>query len=181
MKVFGLLALPLLAAASPVIRTDVFDESIAPLHEPVNGKHIQDSYLVVFKKHVTQTLAFQHHDWVTELHDGIQSKKLDLQRRSQIPLVSSMFAGLKHTYNIEGGLMGYSGHFDSDVIEHVRRHPDVGTIRWLRIQHTDTSRSSLLRRIKKSRSSLLGTMTTRVQSSRRTPPGASPVSRTATG
>lgn len=31
---------------------------------------------------------------------------------------------MKHTYNIPG-LMGYSGHFDEDTVEQIRRHPDV--------------------------------------------------------
>lgn len=35
-----------------------------------------------------------------------------------------IFQGLKHTYSIPG-LVGYAGHFDEDVIEQVRRHPDV--------------------------------------------------------
>lgn len=39
-----------------------------------------------------------------------------------------LFEGLRHTYNIAGGLRGYSGHFDREVIEQVRRHPDVAWI-----------------------------------------------------
>lgn len=35
------------------------------------------------------------------------------------------YEGLKHTFEFGGSLLGYSGHFDEDVIEQVRRHPDV--------------------------------------------------------
>jgi cerevisin len=43
-------------------------------------------------------------------------------------MVDDIFHGLKHTYNIAGGLMGYSGHFDEDTIEQIRQHPDVELI-----------------------------------------------------
>ena len=38
-----------------------------------------------------------------------------------------MFEGMKHTYDIAGKVLGYSGHFDDEVMEQVRRHPDVST------------------------------------------------------
>lgn len=119
------LALPLLAVASPMLKTTVFDESIAPLLSSENAKHIPDSYIIVLKKHVTQSLAAQHHDWVSELHTTVQNKKMALAKRSQFPFVDNIFEGLKHTYNIAGSVMGYSGHFDEDVIEQIRKHPDV--------------------------------------------------------
>lgn len=53
----------------------------------------------------------------------IEAAKSHLAKRSQLPIIT--FGGLKHTYNIAGSLLGYSGHFDEDVIERVRRHPDV--------------------------------------------------------
>ncbi|KAJ9625691.1 proteinase B [Taxawa tesnikishii (nom. ined.)] len=117
--------LPLLAAASPVLRTESIHNDAAPVISSVNAKEIPDSYLVVFKKHVTQNLAAEHHDWVQDLHLNVQNTKTELRKRSQLPMVDNVFQGLKHTYNIGGSLMGYSGHFDEDVIEQVRRHPDV--------------------------------------------------------
>ncbi|PNS13902.1 Subtilisin-like protease [Sphaceloma murrayae] len=123
----SLLALPLLAAASPV-KTGVFNDKIAPLLSSENAKHIPDSYIVVFKKHVTHSLAAEHHGWVQDLHTTFQTKKRSLGKRSQFPFVDTVFEGLKHTYNIGGSLMGYSGHFDEDVLEHIRKHPDVDYI-----------------------------------------------------
>ena len=79
----------------------------------------------MFKDHVTHNLAVDHHDWVHNLHTTTQTRKTELKKRSQTPFVDELFHGLKHTYNIAGSLLGYSGHFDEEVIEQIRRHPDV--------------------------------------------------------
>ena len=121
----SLLSLPLLAAASPVLRTGVFNDNVAPLLTSENAKHIDDSYIVVFKKHVSQALATEHHSWVQDLHVTVQNKKTELRKRSQTPMLDTVFDGMKHTYNIAGSLLGYSGHFDEDVLEQIRSHPDV--------------------------------------------------------
>jgi len=36
--------------------------------------------------------------------------------------------GLKHTYNIPGGLSGYSGAFDDATLNEIRKHPDVAFV-----------------------------------------------------
>ena len=115
--VISLLALPLLAAASPMLKSK--SDQIAPLVSSETAVHIPDSYIIVLKDHVTQNLAAEHHDWVHGLHAS------SLKKRSQVPFVDTVFGGLKHTYNIAGSVLGYSGHFDQDVIEAIRRHPDV--------------------------------------------------------
>lgn len=127
--------LPLLAAATPIvipasIESDILghqsiDNDAAPLISSVDATEIQDSYIVVFKDHVDTTLAATHHSWVSDLHENTQTSKMELRKRSQMPFADTLFEGLKHTYNIGGSLMGYSGHFDQDVIDAVRRHPDV--------------------------------------------------------
>lgn len=127
MKSFLGLTLPLLAAASPVMVESIHNEA-APVISSVNAKEIPDSYMIKFKSHVTSNLAAEHHDWVTDLHTTTQKAKTDLKKRSQTPMVDDIFHGLKHTYNIAGSLMGYSGHFDEDTIEQIRRHPDVSQI-----------------------------------------------------
>ncbi|KAJ9259020.1 hypothetical protein DTO207G8_1180 [Paecilomyces variotii] len=121
--VLGLL-LPLLAAASPVI-VDSIHNGAAPVLSSANAKEVPDSYIVVFKKHVTAEAAAAHHSWVQDIHSDVENKRMELRKRSQFPFQDEMFEGLKHTYNIAGQLMGYSGHFDDSVIEQVRRHPDV--------------------------------------------------------
>lgn len=123
MKAFlGLAVWPLLATASPLL-VDTIHNAVAPLLSSTTSREIPDSYIVVFKDHVTTNGASAHHGWVHNLH--LESR---LSKRSQIPLALDLFAGLKHTYDIAGTLLGYSGHFDEDVIEQVRRHPDVAWV-----------------------------------------------------
>lgn len=122
----GLLALavlPLLASSSPVINTGTIHNGAAPLLSSTEATEIPDSYIVVFKKEISPHAATAHHSWVRDQHVEVEKTKRQLSKRSQVPLTT--FGGLKHTYNLAGGLLGYSGHFDEDVIERVRRHPDV--------------------------------------------------------
>lgn len=116
--------LPLLAAGSPFLAETIHRDA-APIVSSVNAEDIPNSYMVVFKKHVTDKDANAHHSWVQEVHVDAQNQKMELRKRSQMSFQETFFEGLKHTYNIPGGLLGYSGHFDEDVIEMVRRHPDV--------------------------------------------------------
>ncbi|KAG9769446.1 Alkaline protease 2 [Exophiala dermatitidis] len=124
---FGLSLLPLLAAGSPIINVDTIHNDAAPVISSSNAKEIPNSYMVVFKKHVTERDATVHHNWVQDVHLTREGTKQELRKRSQSTLSSdeTIFEGLRHTYNIPGGLLGYAGHFDEDVIELVRRHPDV--------------------------------------------------------
>lgn len=80
--------------------------------------------MIVFKKHVKDHHAKEHHDWVQSFHTQSQ-ERMELRKRSDFPVTAEIFDGLKHTYNIIGGMMGYSGHFDDETIEAIRRHPDV--------------------------------------------------------
>ncbi|KAL2002468.1 hypothetical protein VTN02DRAFT_6735 [Thermoascus thermophilus] len=120
----GLSLLPLLTAASPVV-VDSIHNSAAPLLSSSNAKQVPDSYIVVFKKHVTAESAAAHHSWVQDIHLDHENQRMELRKRSQFPFTDDAFEGLKHTYNIAGSLLGYSGHFDESVIEQIRRHPDV--------------------------------------------------------
>lgn len=125
----GLLALtllPLLATASPMIGVNTIHNGAAPVLSSSLSKEVPDSYIVVFKKDLAHSSATEHHEWVQVQHHECAKAKRDLHKRSQTPFQT--FGGLKHTFNIAGGLMGYSGHFDEDVIEKVRRHPDVAYI-----------------------------------------------------
>lgn len=126
MKLLGLSLLPLLVASSPVL-IDTIHKDAAPVISSSNANPIPNSYMVVFKKHVTEQDAAIHHNWVQEVHLSRESSKQELRKRSQTTLLGddTIFEGLRHTYNIPGGLLGYAGHFDEDVIELVRRHPDV--------------------------------------------------------
>jgi len=133
----------LLASISVSIASPIHDATLgkpAPLVTPISAleHEIPNNYIVVFKKHVDGASATGHHSWVTDLHETSISS---LRKRSQIPLIrgesdssSSVdvdidsLTGLKHTYNISGGLLGYSGAFDESVMEQIRNHPDVAYI-----------------------------------------------------
>ena len=117
------LLLPLVAA-SPVLIDSVHRES-APILSATNAKALPDSYIVVFKDDVSHKAASDHRQWVQDLHMQTEETKLELRKRSQFPILDTVFEGLKHTYHIPGSLLGYSGHFDQDVIEQIRRQPDV--------------------------------------------------------
>ena len=122
----GLSILPLLAAGSPLVIDTIHRES-APLISSVDATHVPNSYIVVFKDHVSREAATVHHSWVQDLHLANQAKG-ELRKRSQFSFQDTVFEGLRHTYDIAGGLMGYSGHFDDEMIEELRRNPDVSVI-----------------------------------------------------
>ena len=188
------LSLAALASASPVLVDSIHNEAATVLSAS-NAKEIPDNYIVVFKKHVNPRIAALHHSWVGETHGKVQSAKIELRKRSQTPMVDDIYSGLKHTYNIAGSFLGYSGHFDEDVIEQIRRHPDVSSTRslaqaaarhlWLSCitfgttlysHANDANRLNLSRR---TRRSTLCPMT-QTQHSRRTLLGVWHVSRTVT-
>jgi Peptidase inhibitor I9 len=121
----GLFVLLPLVAASP-FSIGTIHKDVAPLLSSKNAEEVPNSYIVVFKKHVTHEAANKHHSWVQDIHCATQNTKAELRKRDQFPFQDTVFEGLRHTYNIAGNLLGYSGHFDDDVIEQVRRHPDVG-------------------------------------------------------
>jgi cerevisin len=117
--------LPALAAASPMMQVGTIHKGAAPILSSTEAKQVPNSYVVVFKKHVKDSHAKEHHSWVQSIHTKSQSERMELRKRSQFPMTEDVFDGLKHTYNIIGGLVGYSGHFDDETIEAIRRHPDV--------------------------------------------------------
>ncbi|KAF2203648.1 hypothetical protein GQ43DRAFT_251501 [Delitschia confertaspora ATCC 74209] len=125
---FTLSLLPLLAVASPVLHVGTVHKDAAPILSSTNAKEVPNSYMVVFKKHVRDHDAKKHHDWVQSIHTTRENERMELRKRSQFPLTDGLFEGLKHTYNIVGGMVGYSGHFDDETIEEIRRHPDVDYI-----------------------------------------------------
>ena len=125
---YALSLLPVLASARSVLNVATVHQDAAPILSSSTAEEVPNSYIVVFKDHVTSRSAASHHDWVQELHLNTQATNMELRKRSQLPLVSDFFHGLKHTYDIAGSLLGYAGHFDDEVIEQVRRHPDVSPI-----------------------------------------------------
>jgi hypothetical protein len=132
MRYSAMSLLPALAAASPMMQTGTIHKDAAPILSSTQAKEVPNSYMVVFKKHVKESHAKEHHDWVQSIHTKSESERMELRKRSQFPITTEVFDGLKHTYNIIGGMVGYSGHFDEETIEAIRRHPDVSS----NIQHS---------------------------------------------
>jgi cerevisin len=135
MRSFAGLSLLTLASAAPWT-TQTIHQDAAPVLSSINAETVSDSYIVVFKKHVTTALALDHHSWVQDIHLSSENERTELRKRSQFPLTESVFDGLKHTYNIAENFLGYSGHFDESTIEQIRRHPDVDYIEKDSIVHT---------------------------------------------
>lgn len=119
--------LPLLALASPVMKVGSIDSHIAPLLSSTTAAEIPDRYIVVFKDHVTHDVASEHHSWVQTVHTKRSEERAALARRGllQVPFLETMYEGMKHTYSVPG-FLGYSGHFDAETVEAIRRQPDVG-------------------------------------------------------
>ncbi|KAK0628603.1 serine protease [Bombardia bombarda] len=134
----GLIALSLAvcAAAAPAFNTETIHGDAAPILSSSNAEIIPNSYIIKFKKHVTESSASDHHNWIQKIHGSRENERMDLRKRGQAPLVDDIFRGLKHTYKIAEDFMGYSGHFDDEVIEQVRRHPDIEYIERDSIVHT---------------------------------------------
>jgi cerevisin len=132
----GFSLLPLLASSAPTFSTETIHDGAAPLLSSTNSVVVPDSYIVVFKKHVTENAASDHHSWVQDIHLQSENVRTELRKRSQFPITTDIFEGIKHTYNIAGDFLGYSGHFDDSVIEKVRKHPDVEYVEKDSVVHT---------------------------------------------
>jgi cerevisin len=122
--------------ASPIYDATVVNKDSAPLLSSASAAdhEIPNNYIVVFKKDVGDEVASAHHSWVADIHEASVAS---LRKRSQVPLMEhsnnvdvldvDSLTGLKHTYNISGGLTGYSGAFDDSVLEEIRKHPAVSS------------------------------------------------------
>ncbi|KAJ5512258.1 Peptidase S8/S53 subtilisin/kexin/sedolisin [Penicillium fimorum] len=119
----SLTLLPLLVVATPVAVGSIHNDA-APILSSMTSRDIPDSYIVVFKKHVDQGSASAHQSWLQEVHTA-HTGRMELKKRSLFDFDYEAFMGLKHTFHIAGSLLGYAGHFPEEVIEQIRRHPDV--------------------------------------------------------
>lgn len=128
--------LPLLASASPFLGIGTIHKEVAPLYSSSNSKEIPNQYMIKFKNHVKHADAAAHHAWVQDIHVAKENERAELRKRSQLPLLDDVFEGMRHTYNLAGSFLGYAGHFDEDVIEQIRRHPDVEYVERDQIVHT---------------------------------------------
>lgn len=126
----GLIALSLvcIAAAAPSFSVETIHDGAAPVLSSMGAEHIPNSYIIKFKKHVSEASASDHHSWVQKLHGDREDVRLELRKRSQFPMADDVFRGLEHTIKVGSDFLGYTGHFDDHVIEQLRRHPDVSSM-----------------------------------------------------
>lgn len=125
MRGFVALSLACVAAAAPSFSYETVHDGAAPIISSAGAEEIPNSYIIKFKKHVTESSASSHQSWVQKIHGASEDERTELRKRGQFPMADDVFRGLKHTYKISSSFLGYSGHFDDSVIEEVRRHPDV--------------------------------------------------------
>jgi len=136
MKFAAALSLVSVVSGNPFVKIGTIHNDAAPVLSTSNAKPIPNSYIIKFKDYVKHEDAQAHHSWVQEIHDTHETKRLELRKRSQFPMLDEAFRGLKHTFNIAGGFLGYSGHFDEAVIEQLRNHPDIEYIEQDQEVHT---------------------------------------------
>ncbi|KAK3712697.1 proteinase B [Vermiconidia calcicola] len=93
------LALAGAASASPVMLHSIYNDA-ASIISLTNGQKISNSYVIMFKKHVTQSLlAVEHYDWVNDLDITTQNWTTELEKSSQSPPADEIFNCLRHTHS----------------------------------------------------------------------------------
>ncbi|TYJ52928.1 hypothetical protein B9479_006439 [Cryptococcus floricola] len=117
----ALLLLPLAAIASPIAQPD-----LAPLQAAPEGNHLDDSYIVVFKKGVNPSQIALHLNDVEQIHGAnpLDSFTADGDVEE---------GGLRHVYSppshkAESGFFGYAGKFSLDTLQAIRSAPEVAYV-----------------------------------------------------
>lgn len=87
-------------------------DNLAPVISSSNADVVPDSYIVVFKDGVR---ANDHSAWAASLH------KRDLTANG---IWDNIASGVKHVYDM-GSFQGLAGRFRPDVLDEIRKHPDV--------------------------------------------------------
>ncbi|KAF9939438.1 serine protease [Mortierella antarctica] len=109
-------AVALFVASSAVaFPSFLHSERLAPIVSSLDADVVPDSYVVVFKSGVR---AADHSPWVHSLH------KRDLSMNG---IWDNFASGIKHVYNMDQ-FQGIAGRFRPDVLEEIRKNPDVDFI-----------------------------------------------------
>lgn len=113
-----------LTYANPISHSAL--KGVAPLLSNIDAEEIPNGYIVVFKDHVKAEDAEAHQSWVATQHRNSLKKRwqLPLFNKENYDAITESITGLKHTFKLDS-MLGYSGHFDEETIEAIRRHPDV--------------------------------------------------------
>ncbi|WWC67952.1 uncharacterized protein I206_101871 [Kwoniella pini CBS 10737] len=121
------LLLPL-ALATPITTSQ--DGTLAPLSE--NGEHIDDAYIVVFKKGVDATQIALHMTGIEQHHanDPLYTFSADGEVET---------GGVKHVYQPptnDNGFFGYAGKFSTNTLNTIRSSPEVDYVERDQIMRT---------------------------------------------
>ncbi|KAF9106993.1 serine protease [Mortierella sp. AM989] len=113
---FKLSAVALLIASSAVaLPSFLQSDRLAPIISPMDADIVPDSYFVVFKNGAR---ANEHSAWISDLH------KRDMSING---IWDDFTSGVKHVYDM-GNFQGVAGRFRRDVLEEIRKNPDVDYI-----------------------------------------------------
>ena len=135
-KSFVLLAAAALSLASPLSTShdglgfrSPRPQPIAPLNHPGVAPHrvLNDSYIVMFKDGVHPASFDNHFNFLAQAHEADPLDHED--------------AGLTHVWDAH--IKGYAGRFSRDVLELIRRQPEVDYVEHDQIVHAlDTQKSA---------------------------------------
>jgi hypothetical protein len=103
--------------------SDIHPSTIDAISHPATS----NTYIVIFQDHVSPKSRDTHHRWLEATISTYNVRENNRQSAGQVPLGFNNLqaSGLKHTYDINSQLFGYSGYFDDGIIEEIRRNPDV--------------------------------------------------------
>lgn len=82
---------------------------------------INNSYIVIFKDDVAPHLKINHYNFLDKAH-------------LEDPFFGGDFSGLRHIY--DGHINGYSGFFTDNVVEQLRKSPEVAYVEKDQLVHT---------------------------------------------
>ncbi|KAF8975528.1 serine protease, partial [Haplosporangium bisporale] len=104
-----------LASSAVAFPSFGYTEKLAPIITAAEADVIPDSYFVVFKNGIR---ANDHSAWVHNLH------KRDMSVNG---IWDNITSGVKHVYDM-GEFQGIAGRFRPDVLDEIRKNPDVDYI-----------------------------------------------------
>ncbi|KAF9431387.1 serine protease [Entomortierella beljakovae] len=122
MKLSTVAAVFLVAASSTASSFPSFlqSERLAPVITSIEAEVIPDSYFVVFKdgvrvnEHASWVRGLHHHDIMT---NGVWDDEFD----------ENITSGVRHVYDM-GSFQGLAGRFRPEVLQEIRKNPDVAYI-----------------------------------------------------
>ncbi|KAF8924225.1 serine protease [Dissophora ornata] len=123
LKLSTVAALLLAASSAVAYPSFIHSERMAPVISSIEAEVVPDSYIVVFKSGVSVS---DHAAWVRDIsfRDTVRNDASDDDDDS---LGDGIASGVRHVYDM-GEFQGLAGRFRPDVLDEIRRHPDVDYI-----------------------------------------------------